>query len=50
MHEFLKENGIMTACFPYPTATDLPVTRLVVSALHLKEDLDKLAWVLKKIL
>lgn len=50
VHEFLKENGIMTACFPYPTATDLPVTRLVVSALHLKEDLDKLAWVLKKIL
>ena len=43
VHDFLKENGIMTACFPYPTATDLPVTRVVVSALHLKEDLDKLA-------
>jgi 8-amino-7-oxononanoate synthase len=43
VHEFLKENGIMTACFPYPTATDLPVTRLVISALHLKEDLEKLA-------
>ena len=41
VHEFLKENGIMTACFPYPTATDLPVTRLVVSALHTKEDLQK---------
>jgi len=50
VHEFLKENGIMTACFPYPTATDLPVTRLVVSALHLKEDLAKLAGVLNKIL
>jgi 7-keto-8-aminopelargonate synthetase-like enzyme len=46
VHEFLKENGIMTACFPYPTATDLPVTRLVVNALHLKEDLEKLAEVL----
>ena len=49
VHEFLKDNGIMTACFPYPTATDFPVTRLVVSALHLKEDLEKLTNVLKKI-
>ncbi len=39
--EYLKENGIMTACFPYPTANDKPVTRLVVSALHTKEDLEK---------
>ncbi len=46
VHEFLEENRIMTACFPYPTATDLPVTRLVVSALHLKEDLEKLALTL----
>lgn len=38
--EYLKENGIMTACFPYPTANDKPVTRLVVSALHTKEDLE----------
>jgi 8-amino-7-oxononanoate synthase len=43
VHEYLKGNGIMTACFPYPTATDLPVTRLVVSALHYKGDLGKLA-------
>jgi 8-amino-7-oxononanoate synthase len=43
VHEYLKENGIMTACFPYPTATDLPVTRLVISALHLEEDLEKVA-------
>jgi 8-amino-7-oxononanoate synthase len=43
VHEFLKEHGIMTACFPYPTATDLPVTRLVISALHLEEDLQKVA-------
>jgi 8-amino-7-oxononanoate synthase len=43
IHDFLKENDIMTACFPYPTVTDLPVTRLVVSALHYKGDLGKLA-------
>ena len=48
VHEYLKENGIMTACFPYPTATDLPVTRLVISALHLEEDLDKLAEAISK--
>jgi 7-keto-8-aminopelargonate synthetase-like enzyme len=39
LHDLLKQNGIMTACFPYPTATDLPVTRLVISALHSKSDL-----------
>jgi 7-keto-8-aminopelargonate synthetase-like enzyme len=50
VHEFLKENGIMTACFPYPTATDLPVTRLVISALHLEEDLVKLARTISKII
>ncbi len=49
VHEYLKENGIMTACFPYPTTTDKPVTRLVISALHLKEDLDKLAEVLSSL-
>ena len=44
--EYLKQNGIMTACFPYPTATDKPVTRLVISALHTKEDLEKVAGLL----
>jgi 7-keto-8-aminopelargonate synthetase-like enzyme len=43
LHDFLKEHKIMTACFPYPTVTDLPIIRLVISALHSKEDLEKLA-------
>ena len=43
VHEYLKKNGIMTACFPYPTANDKPVTRIVVNALHLEKDLEKLA-------
>jgi 8-amino-7-oxononanoate synthase len=38
--EYLRKNGVMTACFPYPSADDKPVTRLVVSALHTKEDLE----------
>jgi 8-amino-7-oxononanoate synthase len=41
--EYLKENGVMTACFPYPSADDKPVTRLVISALHTKGDLEKVA-------
>ena len=44
--EHLKENGIITACFPYPSAKDKPVTRLVISALHTKEDLEKVAGVI----
>ncbi len=44
LHDFLKQHGIMTASFPYPAATDFPVTRLAISALHSKEDLKKLAY------
>ena len=45
---FLLDNGIMASCFPYPLATDPPVTRLAISALHQKEDLDQLAEVFNK--
>lgn len=43
LHYFLKKHGIMTACFPYPNATDTPITRLAISALHSRGDLEKLA-------
>ena len=43
IHEYLTQNGIMTACFAYPKADDLPVTRLVISALHTIQDLDLVA-------
>ena len=42
-HQFLAENGILTASFPYPTPADPPITRLVVSALHTFGDLELLA-------
>ena len=42
---FLLKNKIMASCFSYPLPTDTPITRLVISALHQKEDLDKLAEV-----
>lgn len=39
LHEYLKQQGIMTAHFSYPKATDPAVTRLVITALHTAEDL-----------
>ncbi|KAA6440078.1 pyridoxal phosphate-dependent aminotransferase family protein [Dyadobacter flavalbus] len=47
LFDHLLENKIMASCFSYPMPTDAPVTRIVVSALHQKEDLDKLAEVCK---
>jgi 7-keto-8-aminopelargonate synthetase-like enzyme len=48
LYDHLLQNLILTACFPYPKPTDQPVMRLVVSALHQKKDLDRLAEVLAK--
>ncbi|MCF2445809.1 aminotransferase class I/II-fold pyridoxal phosphate-dependent enzyme [Dyadobacter sp. CY345] len=45
LFDFLETNGILASCFSYPQPTDPPVTRLVISALHQKEDLDRLAEV-----
>ncbi|GGC02749.1 aminotransferase class I/II-fold pyridoxal phosphate-dependent enzyme [Dyadobacter sediminis] len=47
LFDHLLENKIMASCFSYPMPTDAPVTRIVISALHQKEDLDKLAEVCK---
>jgi 8-amino-7-oxononanoate synthase len=43
LHEYLRSQRVLTASFAYPTPSDVPVTRLVVSALHEYEDLDQLA-------
>lgn len=48
MYDYLLQNQILTACFAYPKPTDQPVMRLVVSALHEKQDLDRIAEVLSK--
>ncbi|HEV7347988.1 aminotransferase class I/II-fold pyridoxal phosphate-dependent enzyme [Telluribacter sp.] len=45
LYEHLHAHGILAACFPYPRPTDEPVMRLVISTLHQKEDLDRLAEV-----
>lgn len=40
---FLKKRKILISSFPYPSAEDPLVTRIVINSLHEKEDLDILA-------
>lgn len=40
---FLFQNQMFVSHFPYPTSKDLPITRIVLSALHLPEDIQRLA-------
>lgn len=48
LFDHLLKNGIMTSCFSYPSPADAPVTRIAISSLHQKEDLDRLAEVCKR--
>jgi 7-keto-8-aminopelargonate synthetase-like enzyme len=41
--EKLELSGFITSSFPYPTANDPQVNRIVISGFHLKEDLNLLA-------
>ena len=45
LFQYLLDHGIMASCFSYPLPTDLPITRLAITARHQKEDLDRLAEV-----
>ena len=45
LHLSLLENNILTTCFPYPSPTDRAITRLVITPLHQKKDLDRVAEV-----
>jgi 7-keto-8-aminopelargonate synthetase-like enzyme len=45
LFDHLLKNGIMASCFSYPLPTDAPITRLAISSIHQKEDLDRLAEV-----
>ena len=47
LFDHLLANSIMASCFPYPSPADAPVTRIAISSLHQKEDLDRLAEVCK---
>lgn len=46
LYSFLYQHKILTSRFSYPLPTDEPVMRLVITALHQKQDLDRLAEVL----
>lgn len=46
LHPFLFERNILTSCFSYPMPTDPAITRVIVTAIHQKKDLDCLAEVL----
>ncbi|MCF0072610.1 aminotransferase class I/II-fold pyridoxal phosphate-dependent enzyme [Dyadobacter sp. CY261] len=48
LFDHLLRNGMMASCFPYPSPADAPVTRIAISSLHQKEDLDQLAEVCKR--
>lgn len=48
LFDFLFENGILASCFSYPLPTDAPVSRIAISSIHQKKDLDKLAEVCMK--
>lgn len=48
LFDYLLQNGILASCFPYPSPADAPVTRIAISSLHQKEDLDRLAEVCKQ--
>ncbi|PWJ53219.1 7-keto-8-aminopelargonate synthetase-like enzyme [Dyadobacter jejuensis] len=43
LFKFLTQEGILGSCFSYPKASDPPALRLVLSAIHEKEDIEKLA-------
>lgn len=43
LYHSLKENGIFISCFSYPKLSDPPICRVVLSALHTREDIKSLS-------
>src|SRR5690606_28584531 len=43
----LQQKQILISSFPYPSPEDAPLDRIVISAYHTREDLDRLAEVIK---
>ncbi len=48
LHDLLLEEGILTACFPYPGPDDPAITRLVITPLHTTEDITRIAQACRK--
>ena len=47
LYDYLKNNNILISSFPYPLADSPLLNRIVISALHEKQDLEKLAYLLQ---
>ena len=45
---FLFRRGVWISSFPYPAPTDAPITRIVLSALHTKEDVVEVAALVRE--
>ncbi|MFD2247420.1 aminotransferase class I/II-fold pyridoxal phosphate-dependent enzyme [Pontibacter ruber] len=43
LYTYLLEHGIIISSFRYPTPSDEPITRVILSSLHTSEDLERLA-------
>jgi 7-keto-8-aminopelargonate synthetase-like enzyme len=43
LYDYLLERGVFISSFPYPTPQDACITRVVLSALHTLEDIDRVA-------
>ncbi|UIR55803.1 aminotransferase class I/II-fold pyridoxal phosphate-dependent enzyme [Sphingobacterium sp. SRCM116780] len=46
LYQQLEQNGFLISSFPYPLETDPPLNRIVLSSLHVSDDLKKLAEVI----
>lgn len=46
LYQKLVHNGYLISSFPYPLETDPPLNRIVLSSLHLEDDLKKLAQII----
>lgn len=40
LYDYLNSNNVLISSFPYPLSTSPPLNRIVISALHIKSDLD----------
>lgn len=48
LHEYLISKNILVPSFGYPSPTDKPITRLIISSLHTKPDIDLLTNCIKE--
>lgn len=45
---YLKDNGVLISSFPYPSPQDELITRVIISSLHMEEDIHRLAKLIEE--